>query len=516
MKKISFFFSIAAVCALLASCDHFLRDQPGDLLVPHSVNEFQQVLYGEGYPRSFDKDADWIKLCTDDVEMGELECDALFQPAEKASDLTNGEGKLAYTWLQNYNSQLYDNNWSARYSNILGCNTVIQALPDITYAPVEVNKYNLLAAQAYALRAYHYFCLVNLYALPWSEANLDKPGVILRTSPNVDVEPKSRASIGDIYALINSDLELAMEYMAKTFPSANKNLISGAAIQLLRNRVDLFQERWDKVIEEGEYFLSLNPSIKNLSTVAESKMGIEETGNFFIMDMAQNPEIIFTFGTSSSDYYYISGTLPSVKLGFRVSAGSPGALWDKYETNDLRSLAWFEQDLYSEGNPYWGLPSYWDYFNHYPLKYSSVVTGNYRENWRTVEVLLNVAEAYARKASGVSTEAIDLLNKLRQNRFRTAGYVAKKASDFADKQALVNFVWDERRRELCFEEAMRFWDMRRQGMPAQSHKFYSTLTNYETYNLPQGSGNYVLAIPTSETKYNSDLAQNARDIITPQ
>ncbi|MFR7876304.1 MAG: RagB/SusD family nutrient uptake outer membrane protein [Butyricimonas paravirosa] len=42
-------------------------------------------------------------------------------------------------------------------------------------------------------------------------------------------------------------------------------------------------------------------------------------------------------------------------------------------------------------------------------------------------------------------------------------YQAKNVSDFASREDLIQFIWEERRRELCFEEAMRFWDMRRQG-----------------------------------------------------
>lgn len=57
------------------------------------------------------------------------------------------------------------------------------------------------------------------------------------------------------------------------------------------------------------------------------------------------------------------------------------------------------------------------------------------------------------------------LNQLRVKKISRDTYQAKNVADFASREDLIQFIWEERRRELCFEEAMRFWDMRRQGMP---------------------------------------------------
>ena len=89
-------------------------------------------------------------------------------------------------------------------------------------------------------------------------------------------------------------------------------------------------------------------------------------------------------------------------------------------------------------------------------------------------------------------------------------------ADFANKEELVKFIWAERRRELCFEEHMRFWDLRRQGRPRIVHKLYIDQTTYETYVLEEGSPNYVLSIPKSEMKYNSGVSSNPRVQISAQ
>ena len=122
----------------------------------------------------------------------------------------------------------------------------------------------------------------------------------------------------------------------------------------------------------------------------------------------------------------------------------------------------------------------------------------------------------ARQANDISSDAIQLINELRAKRIKTSTYVEKSVTDFANKEELVKFIWAERRRELCFEETMRFWDLRRQGMPQQIHRFYESKTSFETFVLPQGSKNYVLAIPNSELNANRLVTSNVREDIKAQ
>ena len=152
----------------------------------------------------------------------------------------NSEGEHAYTW-----GTISEDIWEDVYANILGCNVVIEALPTMTYADSEYDLYCKLAAQAYTLRAYHYFVLVNLYAKPWSEANLDELGVVMRVSPDITSEAQPRATLGEIYALINEDLERAEVYFQDARKQYMKWEISPAAFYFLKSRVALFQEDWD-------------------------------------------------------------------------------------------------------------------------------------------------------------------------------------------------------------------------------------------------------------------------------
>lgn len=527
MKKIiSIYAGLLLGTGLFSGCSDYLKEDSGDLLIPSKVEEYAPMLYKEGYPMNFNEEVAWMYLMTDDVEMGHLELDPEDSDNETcdkdALDLLHmGNGEEAYKWEYRW-TELADGFWDSRYQNILACNLVIDALPEMEYVEADSGVYNFLASQAYALRAYNYWCLVNTYALPWSEANLDKPGVVLRTEPQIDIAARSRASIGTVYRLINDDIAKAEKYGEVAKFDGNIHRISPTAVLLLASRIALFQEKWDEVIRVGNLFLEQNSSILDLNAQDVSTFGVDsDASRFAIMDGMKNKEIVFTFGTKTNSYSYFATEAKYYGLGYRTSYSMDGSLIGSYEEGDLRKTAYFKKDIpaVSGRRPE---PHYYKYY--YPVKYRNME--NYgaskpsekllRENWRSVEVILNLAEAYARRDNTVSTEAIELVNRLRRCRLDKTTYVDKTPADFTDVADLVKFIWDERRRELCFEEAMRFWDLRRQGMPELKHRWYSSWDTYETYTMKQESGNYVLAIPDSELRYNSGCINNARELIMPE
>lgn len=504
----------------LSGCD-YLKESSEDLLIPKKVEEFQPLLYAEGYPRDFDKVASWLNLMTDDIELNYLPGMEDTYGNDLYFDVTNGgNGQYVFIWDHNMEREVPDRLWSSTYGHILGTNIIIDALPDMEYIPQEKGKYDFLAAQAYALRAYHYFVLINTYAKPYSKENLSAPGVVIRTLPKVDIEPKKRSSIGEVWEFINNDIAKAQEYMKIATHSPNKHLMSPTALNLLASRVALFQEKWDDVIKYSEEVLESNSFIYDFNGIDENLLGSlnqrdnkSEKDLFSVMNLGGNNEIIFTFGSSSRWYNYLSSPPCLFNLGFTTSYVVEGSLIQSYEENDLRVLAYFVQD--QEEKDWWTGKITTKYGFSYPIKYKGVGNG-YHENWRTVEAVLNLAEAYVRKSNSVSQKAIDLLNQLRSKRIKSAAYTALSTSDFSGAKDLTDFIWEERRRELCFEEGMRFWDLRRQGMPKLEHKRLVSMNNYETYVLKQASDNYTVQIPSSETNYNDLIEPNPREVISPK
>lgn len=69
------------------------------------------------------------------------------------------------------------------------------------------------------------------------------------------------------------------------------------------------------------------------------------------------------------------------------------------------------ESIWEEDKPY-------EYKYYYPIKYRQMSGSTstkpsenlLHENWRSVEVMLNLAEAYTRKNNEVTSDALDLLN----------------------------------------------------------------------------------------------------------
>lgn len=513
---------------LAVACDNFLKEDSADLLIPKDVNDYIPLLLGEGYPDKFSSQIGWTSLMTDDVEMGllhydpEMRADVANVTITEGVDQGTGDGELLFSWQRDYSACFTssltgptNDFWESRYENILACNAIIEALPEMTYAESETGIYSKLAFQAYTLRAYHYFTLVNTFALPWSEENKDKPGVIRRTASVIDVSPTERASIGEIYALINADLVRAEEYLENASGQYSKYEITPSAVYFLASRVALFQENWDEVIRTSRKFIELgNNPLYDLKEVDRNTCGLDYSndGTFWINDLNVS-ETVFLFAKKDQEYDFLAPrySWQYYTLGFHPSwqEDNPDALLNIYEEGDLRREVYFTR-MYRRVVD--GRNVTYVAGQAYPRKYDSHSNTIARECWRSPEVYLNLAEAYTRKSNEVSPDAVDILNELRSMKF-VVSYGAKTTSDFASATDLCRFIWQERRRELCFEEAMRFWDLRRQGMPELTHEYFYAATSSQTFVLPQGSPNYVLPIPLSETDYNDGCTNNQREII---
>jgi hypothetical protein len=77
---------------------------------------------------------------------------------------------------------------------------------------------------------------------------------------------------------------------------------------------------------------------------------------------------------------------------------------------------------------------------------------------RYAEVLLNKAEALAQRSAGIDAEALGIINRIRTR----SGVDEKEESDFSGKEEFIDFILEERRRELAFEGLGSF-DLFRNG-----------------------------------------------------
>ena len=225
------------------------------------------------------------------------------------------------------------------------------------------------------------------------------------------------------------------------------------------------------------------------------------------------PEQIFSVGCYAIPLIYSNedwGQQPGwwsygVRNGFKPSSD----LLTSFDSDDLRLAKYFTTSQ--------------SYGNKFPLKCSIDLQqgGNNPENIsdlvsiRYSEVILNEAEALA--ALGNDGEARSLINRLRQNRYATGIESATNLSG----DNLLQFIREERRRELCFE-GHRWFDLRRyavnERLPMQkrithvnivsSGDEYVTNGNYVLAPYSENRGAWVLPIPTYEIEFNNGSLTN--------
>ena len=494
-----------AIALSFSSCGDFLKESSPDLLIPQKVEEYQAVLVGEGYPNHFTDEADFIHLMTDDVEVSPTS-DSRSSLWDGDDDYNLRQGKGAFTWA--YDIEYYDVSYPSfykdRYTNIMACTIIIEDADKITG---EQEKVNSCVAQAYTLRALNYLWLVSTYAKPYNEQTAaSDPGVIIRLKSQVVRDEPVRSTVKEVYDLINSDLDNALERFKNAAVSRNKYLVSERAAQILKSRVALYQGHWDDAIKYADLAAEGGYDLYNIGKMTKSELNYHSgssASSFAFLDDTNNTEITFLFGGNEfNSNKFMSNILLLKDAMYTPSKTNENDLIHIYEPGDNRLYAFFMQSV-DEGG---------EYSDRHMAPYKHYAFDIYSQAVRTAEALLNAAEAHVQKGTQADVQqAISLLNLLRSNRFAADSFKELTAADFASNEELLTFVRDERRRELCFEDIHRWADLKRYGMPRLVHAFYASKNaTPETYVLEEGDQNYILEFPHEVLNYNTKIQPNTR------
>ena len=136
--------------------------------------------------------------------------------------------------------------WFTGYKIVLEADNIIDKVKIDAGTSAELKQY---VGEAYFYRAIVFFDLARLFSFPPSHGN-DNLGIILRTGIGED-DNKARATVGDTYKQIISDLKKASELMTMRDPGNNPESVKygnkWAALGLL-SRAFLFTEQWDSAV----------------------------------------------------------------------------------------------------------------------------------------------------------------------------------------------------------------------------------------------------------------------------
>ncbi len=485
MKLKHILISFAAAGLILLGGCSFLEEKSWDEVIPKTTNDFAELLVGSAYPDPT-LNADMIaatSLMDDDVTV-------IGYNAE--NDLRRvAEDGPKYTWQATVgrNTSISNTLYYRYYDRILGSNAVLDNIDDAIGLPDDRDR---VKAEALALRAYHYWVLVNFYGLPY---NHDKsaPGVPLKLISEIDAHvDMPRNTVKEVYDQIVADLTEAVRLMEPLPASKRDSRINFPAVCILFSRVCLHMEDWANCVKYAEMALENGNGIFDMTTLGQTS---SNTTNFYL-DYRKNPEIEWAFGaepTSLVDLLRIYG------LTMEMAAERFPATWvdDSGETPvtyiaDTRRIHGLSQTIYVY--PLGNVPTL--------TKFTTFTNDNIepKQSFRGAEALLNMAEALAQL--GRLDEALDAYNLLRQNRI-----IMYEDEDINVKADLIEAIRDERRREFMFE-GFRWCDLRRYGMPQITHKYSTEIGQLVTYVLEEEDPMYTLPLEDILILENPALTQN--------
>jgi starch-binding outer membrane protein, SusD/RagB family len=319
----------------------------------------------------------------------------------------------------------WNNLWNAIYGGINRANNIIANVPSID--DPSLNKEAAIGAARF-LRALHYMNLISWFGgVPTGYGTAQGLGVPIFDTPTLtpgDAEPKVRSTEAQVWALINSDLDYAIQNLpVGAAARANRN----AAIAL-KARAALYQGQWDEAYTRA--------------TSVINATGTDLVTPFFNLFATKNtPESLFELQFDPVNSNSIAFFFFPTARGGRNELAPNTAFLNAHEVGDLRLPV---NNGTAAAIPAAGTTA----------KYTRITGGD--DNviiLRRGEMYLIAAEAAAKKATSDLAAANTLLNAVRSR----AGLAPVVATTVAEVEDL---VIRERRFELAFE-GHRWFDLRR-------------------------------------------------------
>lgn len=506
--KYSIFATIAALS--LTACSDFLEPDSESEFVPEDATSLNELLLGEAYQRNdMDGFNIYLGLLDDDVEAA---------PYQSPNEGFDGNLYLAsYSWQPDMYKMMEEANaghiniYERYYEVILGANAVLDYIPSVNDSEENINK---VKAQAYALRGFYYFNLVNIYGQPYN-VNPDALGVPLKLNSGIEESEDylKRKSVSEVYEQILSDLHTAEStYLAlpESEQWSDNYRTSLPMVQLMLSRTYLYMENWAKAAEYAKLVMD-NKQFKLIDLNDVPLNGTDEEGkpvrNYYVFPTYKSSETIWPYGNVKDmfEWTHKEANSQNSNTGGKMHAYFQASeeLLGTYVDYDLRLNRYIVQAPVGSSSELMHMAFGKVYVGtSYYLPQNAV--GVFGRCLRLSEAYLNYAEAKAMLGGEGLGEATDALNALREKRFDPEDF---ETEEFDSQEELVRFIRDERRRELCFE-GHRWFDLRRWGMPAITHKWHDDSESTSSYRLEEGDLLYTLPIPDEAMNMNSSLEQN--------
>lgn len=459
MNKI-LYYPIVLLFFLCSSCGNFLEEYSQNSSYVESVDDLEELLLGEVYMKrnvnQATSDGSLLYLHILGDESREMPIPSTsYSVSPKIWEEMSGFFTYAENpFVNSIGTARADKDWALFYRRISVINSILIAAPDHVSDDEEIEAQRLrVTGECYYLRAWNYFMLANLYGAAYDKQNPnDGASVTLKLDPAVEDTKFGRANSGRVYEQIVEDLKSAIGLLEKGSVVDSKVHVTVAAANALLSRVYLYMEQYDLAVKAAD-------AVKGYALYDMVNAYTPGSGTTFLTDA--QPEVIYAQGNYGMNYIHagtgaVNGSTP---LSFSHSYVVSDELERLFDDNDARYSAFFTrsygvehlvcrkyhpllQTAVVETDPITG------------TKVSPVISGqdlNEIGSVRYAEVVLNKAEAQACAGDAGATETI---RQFLQTRYYTIPAIP------ASKGELIEFIRQERYKELCFE-GHRWFDLRR-------------------------------------------------------
>jgi tetratricopeptide (TPR) repeat protein len=480
------FSAICLLCtiAMLSSCKKFLASYSQNQTFNQTASDLEELLLGQGY--AIQQPIVWAHLLDDDVDGNPTPNSSGGSATFNFSGYHNWQPVPSFN---NFGAELFDDYYTAMYKRIAAFNTILYDAPEMKRKGEPADQLRKVSGESHFLRAWYYYYLANLYGQPYNQATASIDYCVpLKTDPAVEDKVFSRNTVREVFDQILSDL-LESEKELDTYNENSNIRINKTTAQAMLSRVYLFMSDYENAITYANKVISNNRyRIIDLNSPAPGIPFLDKS----------SPENILCFPSPQGSSLFLKMQNSSFSFGdnFKVSQ----ELRSSFSANDLRAATFFEQSGNGE-----------------VLARKGGNNMNEMEAYiiRLPELYLNKAEALA--ILGRDAEAAMTLQELRKQRFKPEHLIPITETG----AALVNFIREERRKELCFEWH-RWFDLRRYAMNARfpfeksiRHTAYGYNSSgryvqgyYELKPYSQDKATWVAPVSKSEIEFNQGAIKN--------
>lgn len=441
MKSRNFFATLLAGLTLfLTGCDSFLDIKPVGKVIPTTVPEFRSLIT-EAY-----------LTVPDDRGLASFRSDEILLDATlSANDLDS------YLDIWRWRDDAADENtatfsWRQFYHVLFIANYVIESENLMTGgSTADIRQ---MVGEAYMLRAYMHFLLVNLHAPAYTACDpATTKAVPLKLDSDVEGILK-RNTVAEVYSWIVKDLDSAESYLnVDSWQPGLNYRFTTLSVDALRSRVMLYMGLWKEAREASDRVLAVRNTLAELPAVLPSEYNSCE--NILALEQIMTAQYARSFKVDR-DFYRL------------------------YSSSDLRRRAYFSQVTSSN------------------IRLVKGGSNTYCCSFRVGEMLLNAAEAAWHQDD--FDDAADYLLTLQRKRYNDGGAAKEAAVAAMTHDQLLDEILTERARELAFE-GHRWFDLRRTTRPEIVRSYRG-----ETFTLAADDSRYTIRIPIAAITANPGLA----------